>query len=113
MQSSPTAKTADTRTTRKISLAQFGGQLGGTKNGLQIDLKLSGGWVIQTHQGSCCVTKPPISQTKANLWDILKALASPDCLSMQADIKNFYKKLQGNKNLKQTKYSKNAFWPIE
>ena len=43
MQSSPTAKTADTRTTRKISLAQFGGQLGGTKNELQIDLKLSGG----------------------------------------------------------------------
>ena len=28
------------------------------------------------------ITKPPISQTKADLWDSLKALAPPDCLSM-------------------------------
>ena len=35
------------------------------------------------------ITKPPISQTKADLCDILKAPAPPDCLSMQADIKNF------------------------
>ena len=46
------------------------------------------------------ITKPPISQTKADLWGILKALASPDCPSMQADIKSFYKKDQDNKNLK-------------
>ena len=32
------------------------------------------------------ITKPPISQTKADLWEILKALAPPDCPSMQADI---------------------------
>ena len=55
------------------------------------------------------ITKPPISQTKAEFWDILKTLASPHCLSMQVDIKNFYKKLQDNKNLKQTKYSKKAY----
>ena len=54
------------------------------------------------------ITKPPISQTKADLWEILKALAPPDCPSMQADIKSFYKKLQDNKNLQQKKYSKNA-----
>ena len=59
------------------------------------------------------ITRPPISQTKAELWDILKTLDPPDCLSMQVDIKNFYKKLQDNKNLKQTKYSKNAYLPIE
>ena len=45
------------------------------------------------------IIKPPVSQTKADLQDILKALAPPDCLSMQAGIKNFYKKLQDNKNL--------------
>ena len=54
------------------------------------------------------ITKPPISQTKADLWEILKALAPPDCPSMQADIKSLYKKLQDNKNLQQNKYSKNA-----
>ena len=54
------------------------------------------------------ITKAPTSQTKADLWDNLKALAPPDCPSMQADIKNLYKKLQGNKNLKQKRYSKNA-----
>ena len=54
------------------------------------------------------ITKSPISQTKADLWEILKALVPPNCPSMQADIKSFYKKLQDNKNLKQKKYSKNA-----
>ena len=47
------------------------------------------------------ITKPPISQTKADLWEILKALAPLDCPSMLADIKNLHKKLQGNTNLKQ------------
>ena len=37
------------------------------------------------------IIKSPISQTKANLLDILKAIAPPDCPSMQADIKSFYK----------------------
>ena len=54
------------------------------------------------------ITKPSIFQTKADLWEILKDLAPPDCPSMQADIKSFYKKLQDNKNLQQNKYSKNA-----
>ena len=43
----------------------------------------------------------PISPAKFHLWEILKALARPDCPSMQTDIKNFYKKLLDNKNLKQ------------
>ena len=54
------------------------------------------------------ITKPPISQTTADLWEISKVLALPDCPSMQPDIRNLYKKLQGNKNLKQKKYSKNT-----
>ena len=54
------------------------------------------------------ITKSPISPAKFHLWEILKALARPDCPSMQTDIKNFYKKLQDNKNLKQKRYSKNA-----
>ena len=54
------------------------------------------------------ITKPYISETKADLWEILKSLAPPDCPFMHADIKNLYKKLQGNKNLEQKKYSKNA-----
>ena len=54
------------------------------------------------------ITKPSISQIKADLWETLKAVAPPDCPSMQADIKSFYQKLQDNKNLKQKKYSKNA-----
>ena len=52
------------------------------------------------------ITKAPISQTKADLWDILKALAPPDCLSMQADIKKCYKKLQDNQNLNQKSIGK-------
>ena len=28
------------------------------------------------------ISKPPISQRKADLWDILKALAPPGCISM-------------------------------
>ena len=40
--------------------------------------------------------------------EILKALAPPDCPYMQTDIKNFYKMLQDNKNLKQKKYSQNV-----
>ena len=51
------------------------------------------------------ITKAPISQTKADLWEILKALTPPDCLSMQADIK----KLQDNQNLNQKRYRKNAY----
>ena len=47
------------------------------------------------------IIKPPISQTKADFWEILKALAPLDFPSMQADIKNLFKKLQGNKNLNQ------------
>ena len=38
------------------------------------------------------ITKLPISPTTANLWEILKALAPPDCPSMQADIKKTIKK---------------------
>ena len=49
------------------------------------------------------ITKSPISQTKADLWKILKALVPPNCPSMQVDIKSFYKKLQDNKNLKRKK----------
>ena len=49
------------------------------------------------------ITKSPISQTKADLWEILKALVPPNCPSMQVDIKSFYKKLQDNKNLKRKK----------
>ena len=30
------------------------------------------------------ITKPPISQTKADLWGILKALAPPDDFSIQS-----------------------------
>ena len=40
------------------------------------------------------ITKPPISQTKADLCDILKALAPPDCLSMQADIRKSLRIIQ-------------------
>ena len=47
------------------------------------------------------ITKSPISSAKFHLWEILKALVRPDCLSMQTDIKNFYKKLLDDKNLKQ------------
>ena len=54
------------------------------------------------------ITKSPISQTKADLWGILKAVAPPDCPSMQGDVKSFCKQLEDNKNLKQKKYSKNA-----
>ena len=52
--------------------------------------------------------KSPISQTKANLLDILKAIAPSDCSSMQADIKRFYKKFQSSRNLKEKRYSENA-----
>ena len=41
------------------------------------------------------ITKAPISQTKADLWDILKGLAPPDCLSLQADIKKMLQKAAG------------------
>ena len=54
------------------------------------------------------IIKSPISQTKANLLDILKAIAPADCPSMQADIKSFYKQLQSSRNLKQNRYSENA-----
>ena len=39
------------------------------------------------------ITNPPMSQTQAKLWEVSKALAPLDCLSMQADIKAFYKKV--------------------
>ena len=40
------------------------------------------------------ITKPPISQTKADLWGILKALAPPDNFSIQVD-KLFLQKASG------------------
>ena len=52
------------------------------------------------------ITKPPISQTQAELWEVLKALALPDCPSMQPDVKSFYKKLKYNRDMKLKKYSK-------
>ena len=54
------------------------------------------------------ITKPRISQTQDELWEVLKALAPPDCPSMQADIKSFYKKLKYNRDMKLKKYSKNV-----
>ena len=54
------------------------------------------------------ITKPPISQTQAELWEVLKALAPPDCPSMQADVKSFYKKLKYNRDMKFKKYNKNV-----
>ena len=53
------------------------------------------------------ITKPPMSQKKAGLWEVLKALAPPDCPSMQADVKSFYKKLEYNLCIKQKNYSRN------
>ena len=53
------------------------------------------------------ITKPPMSQTQAELWDVLEALAPPDCPSMQADVKSFYKKLKYNRDMKLKKYIKN------
>ena len=53
------------------------------------------------------IAKPPMSQTQAELWDGLEALAPPDCPSMQADVKSFYKKLKYNRDMKLKKYSKN------
>ena len=44
---------------------------------------------------------------KTELWELLKALAPPDCPSMQADLKSFYKKLEYNLRIKQKNYSKN------
>ena len=52
------------------------------------------------------ITKPPISQTQAELWEVLKVLALPDCPSMQPDVKSFYKKLKYNRDMKLKKYSK-------
>ena len=45
------------------------------------------------------ITNPPMSQTQAKLWEVSKALAPLDCLSMQADIKAFYKKVTYKKNM--------------
>ena len=53
------------------------------------------------------IAKPPKSQTQADLWEVLKALAPPDCPSMQADVKAFCKKLRYNRDLKLKMYSKN------
>ena len=54
------------------------------------------------------ITKPPMSQAKGELWEVLKALAPPDCPSMQADVKSFHKKLEYNLHVKQKKYSRNT-----
>ena len=113
MSSSPSAKAVEkTRIAREIILAHFVGQLFGKKNGLKIDLKLSGQMLYPNSRMvfglEKRITKSPISQTKADLWGILKAVAPPDCPSMQGDVKSFCKQLEDNKNLKQKKYSKNA-----
>ena len=52
------------------------------------------------------ITMPTLSKTK--IWEILKALAPPGSLSMQADINKFYRKLHGNKVLRNKKYSRNV-----
>ena len=58
------------------------------------------------------ITNPPMSQTQAKLWEVSKALAPLDCLSMQADIKVFYKKVTYKKNMysKKTKDWYNKFF---
>ena len=53
------------------------------------------------------ITKPPVSQKKADLREVLKDLAPSDFPSMQADVETFYKKLKNNTDLKLKKYSKN------
>ena len=69
--------------------------------------------VIFWHKMELCfvwkkrITQPPISQTQADLWDVLKALALPERPSMQADVKVFYKKFRYNRYLKLKMYSKN------
>ena len=68
--------------------------------------------VIFWHKMELCfvwkkrITKPPLSQTQADLWDVLKALAPPECPSMHADVKVFYKKFRYNRYLKLKMYSK-------
>ena len=54
------------------------------------------------------ITKSLMSQTKAELWEVLKVLAPLDCLSMQADVKSFYRKFPYNLDMKFKKYSKNT-----
>ena len=116
MSSSPTAKAVEKehKDNKKNNFSPFWGSIGwkeewaGNRSEIvRVDdlSKLTNGVVFGLEKR---ITKSPISQTKADLWEILKALVPPNCPSMQADIKSFYKKLQDNKNLKQKKYSKNA-----
>ena len=84
MWSSPTAKSTEknpTRVTGKVKFANFGGQLDGKNNELKTNLKLSEWMSYPKSQMESClvckkrITKRPISQQKANLWNILEALA--------------------------------------
>ena len=116
MSSSPTAKAAEKehKDNKEDSFSPFLGSIGWKEEWatnrseiVRVDelSKLTNGVVYGLEKR---ITKPPISQTKADLWEILKALAPPDCPSMQADINKFYKKLQDGKVLKNKKYSRNA-----
>ena len=109
MPSSPTAKAAEKehKDNKEDNFSPFWGSIGWKEEWatnrskiIRVDdlSKLTNRVVFGLEKG---ITKSPISPAKFHLWEILKALARPDCPSMQADIKNFYKKLLDNKNLKQ------------
>ena len=71
-----------------------------------------GRWVIQTHKWSCVwFGKKNYQATHVSneSWVVGSfESASPDCPSMQADAKSFYKKLEYNCHFKQKKYSRNT-----
>ena len=109
MPSSPTPKAAgkEHKDNKKDNFSPFWGSIGWKEEWatnrskiIRVDdlSKLTNRVVFGLEKG---MTKSLISPAKFHLWGILKALARPDCPSMQTGIKNFYKKLLDNKNLKQ------------
>ena len=115
MSSSPTTKAteAEHKANKEDHLSPFLGSIGWkeewAKKKIEIDRvdelsQLTNGVVFGLEKR---IAKPPKSQTQADLWEVLKALAPPDCPSMQADVKAFCKKLRYNRDLKLKMYSKN------
>ena len=105
MSSSPTAKAAEKehKDNKEDNFSPFLGSVGWKEEWatnrseiVRVDelSKLTNGVVYGLEKR---ITKPPISQTKADLREILKALAPPDCPSMQANVNKFHKKLQDGK----------------
>ena len=98
MSSSPTVKAVEKehKDNKKNNFSPFWGSIGwkeewaGNRSEIvRVDdlSKLTNGVVFGLEKR---ITKTPISQTKADLLEILKAVAPPDCPSMQGDVKSFY-----------------------